>query len=138
MQKQAYQIDHEKSGKVQIALRRLDEILPALLSGIDQPRVFLKMDTQGHDLAVMRGATGVRPLIVGLQSEMPAVRLYDGMPSIAEMLETYQRLGFVPIGFYPVNTFPDKQITPEFDVSLAPELCHRAEIQSAASAPGAT
>jgi FkbM family methyltransferase len=112
----AYKIDHDNSGKAQVALRRLDEVLPALLSGIDQPRVFLKMDTQGHDLAVMRGAAGVRPWIVGLQSEMPAIRIYNGMPSIAEMLEAYQGLGFVPIGFYPVNTFQDKQITPEFDV----------------------
>jgi hypothetical protein len=32
------------------------------------------------------------------------------------MLEAYEGLGFIPIGFYPENTFQDRQITPEFDV----------------------
>jgi hypothetical protein len=74
------------------------------------------MDTQGHDVRVMMGATGVMDGIVGLQSELPAVQCYQGMPGMSEALQQYATYGFVPIGFYPVNTFHASQITPEFDV----------------------
>jgi hypothetical protein len=80
------------------------------------PRLFVKMDTQGHDVRVMMGATGVIDWIVGLQSELPAVQCYQGMPGMSEALQQYATYGFVPIGFYPVNTFHASQITPEFDV----------------------
>jgi FkbM family methyltransferase len=112
----AYQLDHDKRGQAQIMLRRLDDVLPTILEGMDNPRVFLKIDTQGHDLEVLGGASGVRHLIVGLQSEMPVIPLYDGMHSMPKMLDCYRNNGFVPIGFYPVNTFRSKQISPEFDV----------------------
>jgi hypothetical protein len=38
------------------------------------------------------------------------------MVSMPTALEYYASLGFVPIGFYPVNTFQENKITPEFDV----------------------
>jgi FkbM family methyltransferase len=112
----AYHLDSDKRGQTEIQLRRLDEVLPALLEGIDSPRVFLKMDTQGHDINVLRGAARVRKWIVGLQSEMPVVPIYDGMLSMSQMIENYQSCGFVPVGFYAVNTFRRKQFSPEFDV----------------------
>jgi FkbM family methyltransferase len=112
----AYGLDHAMRGKIQIKLRRLDEILPALLQGIESPRIFLKMDTQGHDVNVLRGALGIQKWIVGLQSEMPAVHLYEDMPSMPQMLDYYRSWGFVPAGLYPVNSLRSKQITPEFDV----------------------
>jgi FkbM family methyltransferase len=112
----AYHLDRDKRGQTQIQLRQLDEVLPALLEGIDSPRVFLKMDTQGHDVNVLHGAAAVRKWIVGLQSEIPVVAIYDGMHSMPQMLEDYRSHGFVPVGFYAVNTFRRKQFSPEFDV----------------------
>jgi FkbM family methyltransferase len=114
----AFGLDCAMRGNIQIELRRLDEILPALLREIESPRIFLKMDTQGHDASVLRGAAGVLKWIVGMQSEMPAVQLYEGMPSMAQMLDYYRSCGFVPVGLYPVNSLKSKQITPEFDVIL--------------------
>jgi FkbM family methyltransferase len=111
----AYGLDPSQRGQTPIQLRRLDAVLPQLLEGIQAPRVFMKMDTQGHDVSVVRGASGVLDRIMGLQSELPAVQIYDGMPSMSTALEYYTSCGFVPIGFYPVNSFPD-QISPEFDV----------------------
>ncbi len=112
----AYALDHAKRGKTQIKLRRLDEVLPALLQGIDSPRVFLKIDTQGHDVNVLRGAAGVQKWIVGMQSEIPVVPLYEGTFSMSQMLDYYRSRGFVPLGLYPVNTLQSKQVSPEFDV----------------------
>lgn len=114
----AFGLDHAKRGKIQIKLRRLDEVLPDLLQGVDSPRVFLKMDTQGHDVNVMRGASGVNKWIVGLQSEISAVPLYEEMLSMSQMLEYYRSCGFVPVGLYPASTLRNKLLCPEFDVIL--------------------
>jgi hypothetical protein len=76
----------------------------------------MKVDTQGHDVSVIKGAAGVLDTILGLQSELPAVEIYDGMSSMATVLSEYANWGFVPIGFYPVNTFRNLLISPEFDV----------------------
>jgi hypothetical protein len=115
---QAYELDHSRRTEIQIQLRRLDEVLPELLAGRDGARVFLKMDTQGHDVNVLNGASGVMQRITAMQSEVPAVEIYEGMPSLSQALETYRGYGFVPVGFYPVNTFWDTHISPEFDVIL--------------------
>jgi FkbM family methyltransferase len=114
----AFGLDHAKRGQAQIKLRRLDEVLPDLLQGIDSPRIFLKMDTQGHDVQVMRGASGVNNWIVGLQSEISVVPLYEGMLSMSQMLEYYRSCGFVPVGMYPAATLKNKRVSPEFDVIL--------------------
>jgi FkbM family methyltransferase len=113
---QAYALDPSLRSQTPIQLRRLDTVLPQLLKGVHSPRVFMKMDTQGHDVNVVKGASGVLDKIIGFQSELPAVQIYDDMPSMSAALEYYSSCGFVPIGFYPVNTFSDIQITPEFDV----------------------
>lgn len=55
-------------------------------------------------------------MIVGLQSELPVIEIYDGMPSMPAALSYYASCGFLPTGFYPINTFRNLQISPEFDV----------------------
>jgi FkbM family methyltransferase len=115
---EAFGLDRAKRAIGRIKLRRLDEVLPALLQGIESPRIFLKMDTQGHDVNVLRGAAGVKRWIVGLQSEVPVVPLYEGMLSMSHMLDYYRSCGFVPVGLYPVSTLQNKQVSPEFDVIL--------------------
>jgi FkbM family methyltransferase len=112
----AYGLDRTKRARTQIKLHRLDEVLPELLHGINSPRIFLKMDTQGHDVNVLRGTAGVQRWIVGMQSEVPAVPLYEGMLSMSQMLDYYGSCGFVPVGLFPVSTIQSKQISPEFDV----------------------
>lgn len=113
---EAYRLDPSLRSQTSIQLRRLDSILPQLIEGIQSPRIFMKIDTQGHDVSVVKGAAGVLDKIVGLQSELPAVQIYDGMTSMSNVLEYYSSCGFVPIGFHPVNTLRGTQISPEFDV----------------------
>lgn len=112
----AYSLDHSLWDQTRIQLRRLDAVLPEVVERIPSPRIFMKLDTQGHDLSVVKGASGVLNMVVGLQSELPAVEMYEGVVSISDALKFYAGCGFVPIGFYPVNTFRDVQISPEFDV----------------------
>jgi FkbM family methyltransferase len=112
----AYSLESSSRSQTTIQLRRLDTVLPQLIAGIQSPRIFMKIDTQGHDLSVVRGAAEVLDHIAGLQSELPAVQIYDGMASMSAVLEYYSTCGFVPIGFHPVNTMRGTQISPEFDV----------------------
>jgi FkbM family methyltransferase len=114
----AYGLDSAKRSEVAIQLRRLDEVLLELVAQhlSAPPKIYMKLDTQGHDKDVFQGADKVLSLIEGFQSEVPAIRCYDGMPSMPQLIEYYAGHGFVPIGFYPVNTFASSMVTPEFDV----------------------
>jgi hypothetical protein len=67
------------------------------------------MDTQGHDLAVARGAGGCLQQFVGLQSELSLTPLYAGAPSYSEALAYFCGEGFKPSALVPNNAgqFPD-------------------------------
>jgi FkbM family methyltransferase len=78
-----------------VEVLRLDGLLPGLLRGQPRPRVFLKMDTQGFDLEVFRGAETSLPWIVGLQSEISVEPLYAQMPHYLESLHAYEQRGYV-------------------------------------------
>jgi FkbM family methyltransferase len=66
-------------------------------------RPFLKMDTQGNDLAVIEGAGDSLGRFAGLQSELAIQRLYDGSAGFAATLAACQERGFVPSAFVPNN-----------------------------------
>jgi hypothetical protein len=66
-------------------------------------RPFLKIDTQGHDVAVFEGAgAGVREF-VGLQAEMAIRPIYDGSTGFMDAIETYRRAGFELSAIVPNN-----------------------------------
>ena len=43
-------------GTATISLSTLEAEFPGVIAGIEEPRVLLKSDTQGHDAEVLRGA----------------------------------------------------------------------------------
>jgi hypothetical protein len=92
-----------KTRTVRVEVRRLDAILPKLLAGIESPRVFLKMDTQGFDNEVVEGASGCLDQVLGVQSEISVIPLYNGMPHYTESLALYERLGFALVDLFVVN-----------------------------------
>src|SRR5215472_2026465 len=53
-----------------IEIKRLDEVLEYCRRGIHSPRLYLKMDTQGHDLAVVAGAGAALDRILALLTEV--------------------------------------------------------------------
>lgn len=101
-----------------VTLRRLDSVLEEHLPDLASRRIFLKLDTQGHDTVVVRGAERLLPSILGIQSELSAVRIYDGTSGMQEALQLYMGYGFVPTFFMPVNTFESTLVSPEWDVVL--------------------
>jgi FkbM family methyltransferase len=92
-------------------LRRRVEVRTTTLAGeiakyrrkIGFRRPFLKMDTQGHDLAVAAGAGEELKTFVGLQSELAMVQLYAGSPSYREALDFFASYGFTLSAFVPNN-----------------------------------
>lgn len=77
-----------------VSVRRLDALFDSDLGDLRNRRIFLKMDTQGYDLEVFKGASGVTDLLLGLQSELSVQPLYEGMPHYLEALQTYEAAGF--------------------------------------------
>ncbi len=86
----------------QVAVRRLDELIDECLDGISEPRVFLKIDTQGWDLEVLKGAADTLPAVLAVQTELSLKPIYEGMPGYLETIGHLQGLGFELTGTYPV------------------------------------
>jgi len=78
----------------QVEVKRLDGLFTKALAGIPEPRVFLKMDTQGFDLEVFRGAGMHANEVLGLQSEISVKPIYEGMPHYLDVLSVYEQAGF--------------------------------------------
>jgi FkbM family methyltransferase len=126
--KKNYRVAGEAPRKEVIRLRRLDSAIFECVPNLNEARIFMKMDTQGHDLTVFRGAAGVMDCIVALQSEMAGIPIYEGIPGMEAVMPVYFSNGFVPSFFGAVNTFSSTLATPEWDVvfirkpeQLAPE-----------------
>ena len=66
-------------------------------------RPFLKMDTQGFDLKVLRGALPRIGRFLGLQSELAVIQIYVGMPNWQAALAEYEKAGFAVCAFFPVS-----------------------------------
>lgn len=106
----------ERTEMIEIA--RLDSLFDEIVSGIEEPRVFLKMDCQGYDLEVLKGAGKVLMTVQGLQSEVSAIPLYFDVPDYLEFLTYCRDVGFEPIAFFPIVNSPVGGHLVECDVVL--------------------
>jgi FkbM family methyltransferase len=102
-----------------VDVKRLDAVLDECLTGIESPRIYLKLDTQGFDLEVMAGAKKVLPRILGLQTEVALRSIYHGMRSFAESVGWFQTNGFEVIDFVTVNRDVDDLCAIEMDCIMA-------------------
>lgn len=101
-----------------VQVRRLDGLLDEVVAGIEDPRIFLKMDTQGYDLRVFAGAGDRIKDVLGIQSELSNVPLYDGMPRLPEAIQTYEAAGFETTGIFPVTRDNARLRIIEFDIMM--------------------
>ena len=102
----------------EVPVRRLDGLLDSLLADIPGPRVFLKLDTQGFDLAVFEGLGERAGDIAALQSELALLNIYEGMPRMPEALQIYEAKGFEVSGLFPVSREFDTTRILEYDAIL--------------------
>jgi FkbM family methyltransferase len=108
----------ERSVKQEIRIRRLDNVLDEVLDGVADPRVYLKLDTQGYDVPAFRGAGDRLPEIVAMQSEVSCLPIYEGMPQLEEQLGEYRAAGFDLAGMFPVSMHRPTLRVLEFDAVL--------------------
>jgi len=101
-----------------VPVRRLDGLLDAVTEGLEEPRTFLKMDTQGYDLRVFDGVGGRVKEIVGLQSEVSNVPLYEDSPRMHEAISAYEASGFETTGVFPVTRDTARMRVIEFDIVM--------------------
>jgi FkbM family methyltransferase len=64
---------------------------------------FLKLDTQGFDVEIVRTGRDVMKNFVGLQSELAVKRIYQHSVDFREALSLYQELGFELSALVPNN-----------------------------------
>ena len=88
-----------------VQVRRLDEIAMDYLPC--DGCILIKIDTQGYELEVLKGATQLLGRTVALQLELSLVKLYAGAPSFVEAVSFANSLGYELFGIVP--GFRDKR-----------------------------
>jgi FkbM family methyltransferase len=78
-------------GRIDVAVRRLDSIWRERVP--DSVTPFIKLDVQGSEGAVLDGGRVSLQHVIGLQIEMSLVPLYEGAPTMLELLERAEDLG---------------------------------------------
>lgn len=101
--------------RVTVPQHRLDTVWDDLLAGVraagvDRPRVYLKLDTQGFDLQVFAGLGERVDEVVAMQSETSLVPIYDGAPRLPESLAVYEAAGFAVTGLFPISKADDGRV----------------------------
>lgn len=102
-----------QSKSYNVEVRTVDDFIAEQL--IEPESCFLKVDTQGHDQAVLLGAKANIGKLAALQVEVPMFGLYQGAPTAEELLMEVRGAGFDLVGMYPVHAHPRPLVPIEFD-----------------------
>ncbi len=86
-------------GKETVPTVRLDTLWDDVVRDAD--RVFLKIDVQGFEMEVLRGAEAVLDRLHGIQVELSLVPLYVGAPAWREVVDWIAERGFELAGIEP-------------------------------------
>ena len=79
------------------------ELASSQENGLHESRIYLKLDTQGFDLNVLRGARDSLARVVAVQSELSVKPIYEQMPDYREVIDYLVAAGFELSGMFPVN-----------------------------------
>lgn len=105
----------------EITVVRLDRLLEQSIPGLRDKRIFLKMDTQGYDLEVFKGLGSLLDQTMVLQTELPVIPIYEGMPHWTESIATFEKAGLQIVGMFPISR--DSEWVVEYDCLLARKNC---------------
>lgn len=92
-------------GEERVEVQRLDDIWDEV---VPSGRVFMKVDTQGFDLEVLKGAESSLERVDAILTEVPFNQIYEGMHSARTIFEFMDDHGFELTGLYPVKRTLDK------------------------------
>ena len=88
-----------------VDMRTLDELAPILIPPTGA--ILLKVDTQGYEMEVLKGATSILRRTVALQLELSLTPLYEGAPTLLEMVSFVKDQGYELFSIIP--GFRDRQ-----------------------------
>jgi FkbM family methyltransferase len=91
------------SGTESVRLETLDVLAVDYIR--EDSVVFLKIDTQGYESEVLRGAPKTLARVVGVQLELSLIPLYAGQKLMPDLIEDMREMGFDLWGIVP--TFAD-------------------------------
>jgi FkbM family methyltransferase len=78
--------------QIQVPVKRPEDIMDLVLDGRRRP--FVKIDTQGFEMEIIRGFGSRAADIVGWQLELSVEPLYQNQPPMEEIIATMRSLGF--------------------------------------------
>jgi len=106
---------HRVARMEEVEVHRLDGVIPAITAERPDAHIYLKLDTQGLDLAILRSAGDSIPRILGLQAEIAAHQFYEGMVPFGDAINGFHELGFEITGVFPLSREFDNLRVIEFD-----------------------
>lgn len=86
-----------------VSIRRIDDVMPEIRQIFNFKNLYLKIDTQGFDLKVIKGARNSLRDMAAIQCEVSAIPIYKGMPDYSTALAALKELGFDLSGLFPVT-----------------------------------
>jgi FkbM family methyltransferase len=101
-----------------VQVRRLDGMFEELCKLTGAKNFYLKIDTQGHDKAVLEGAQETLRSVRAMQSELSMIPVYEATPRAPEMLEYFNAHGFQVSGMYAINRDQNSLAVVEYDCVL--------------------
>ncbi len=81
--------------KEKIKVRTLNSFLGEDIRGNE--RIYLKVDVQGFEMFVLKGANMILPQVEAIEMELSLTTLYQGAPLFVEMITYLQSLGFMVV-----------------------------------------
>jgi FkbM family methyltransferase len=104
-----------------VSIRKLDSIMPILKEQHKLHNIYLKIDTQGFDLEVIKGAEKTLPLVCALQTEVSIIPIYENMPPFFEIHKFLAERNFDITGLFPVSRDSHQRVI-EFDCVMLNKL----------------
>lgn len=101
----------------EVTVVALDDVFQRIKTATGAGHFLLKLDTQGFDAEVFRGATESLAHIRALQSELSLIPVYDQVEPPYETLKEFHSAGYEISGMYPINRDPSLAVV-EYDCVL--------------------
>jgi len=92
-------------GKEKVKVLTLDSLVGTAIKPSD--RIYLKIDVQGYEMAVLKGSIQTLTQTRAVEIELSLTPLYEGTPLMTEMISYLESLGFVLVALNDVFSDPN-------------------------------
>lgn len=91
---------YDQQSSIRLPCKTLDKIIEE--NELPVPN-FIKIDTQGSELDILKGAQSIIDQVDFIYTECPIIRYNEGAPSISEYLEFFRSKNFIPIDIFEIH-----------------------------------